>query len=817
MKKNLLYGLMLSATALSLWSCTEDINPGGSAVGKISTTVNLDTDAIKPHSSKARAEAQGITVSDLKLNLLPDDNSQTPLLGVSVEEFNNSDEFKVGSYKIEAYYGKSSDEGFESPYYFGESQKFTVLENKVTNVSVNVALANTMVTISTTEAFDSYFGSASFQLNTAGSTNTFDYASNETRPLYMTPGEITVYAKVKRPSDGAETTVKVISFNAAARHHYSITADINNGSAGNAVMNISFIDTVGEQIEVPIELSDELFAYSAPSIKLSGYDANASYRYIQGNCPADLKPELQIFAPGGVKSIVMTQQSDWLTAQGIGSTVELVNCAEADHAKYQQIGIEGKYSNVDKLAVINLTRLFNNIRYVDGTSNESSISFLVTDTYGKVSEPVVLNATIDCLVATIADDESPIIYFGESTMELAVDYNGNDFAKDIRFEFKNNRDTWSEAPYDIFEQDGSRYFIGLKNLRTDGTTITIRLILEEKVAETRNIDRVDLQAVVNANDVFARSAIVQLVSSSIDLNSATIQVAPASDPYNFTNATFENLGNGAYRIKNLSGNTEYRVRGIIGKNRATTSFTTEVESQIPNGDMETWAMVSKGNYWSNPVPGASLAASAWGTNNPLTTSAGADMGYCRSASTLETTGRNGKGALLRTIGWGSGNTGTALVATGIMKYSDPGLLHLGSSRSSRPSGYTDREGPLTTDDLTCGIEFASRPAALSFWYKYSARNSSDNGYAEVKVFDVNGNIIASATMNISNAANYTQAVLPLTYGAGVAKAAKIYVKFLSTNNRDYLKKESKNFTAPSGPNSRYEGSNLYIDDITLTY
>ena len=164
MKKNLLYGLMLSATALSLWSCTEDINPGGSAVGKISTTVNLDTDAIKPHSSKARAEAQGITVSDLKLNLLPDDNSQTPLLGVSVEEFNNSDEFKVGSYKIEAYYGKSSDEGFESPYYFGESQKFTVLENKVTNVSVNVALANTMVTISTTEAFDSYFGSASFQL-----------------------------------------------------------------------------------------------------------------------------------------------------------------------------------------------------------------------------------------------------------------------------------------------------------------------------------------------------------------------------------------------------------------------------------------------------------------------------------------------------------------------------------------------------------------------------------------------------------------------------------------------------------------------------
>lgn len=179
-----------------------------------------------------------------------------------------------------------------------------------------------------------------------------------------------------------------------------------------------------------------------------------------------------------------------------------------------------------------------------------------------------------------------------------------------------------------------------------------------------------------------------------------------------------------------------------------------------------------------------------------------------------------KAALVRTIGWGKGNSAISGIS-GICKYIDAGLLHLGSSRTGRPDGYGDgvTQGIITTDDLDCGIAFASRPASLSFKYKYTNKNANDKGYAEIWVKDASGKTIASGNVNLDPASAYQTKTISLSYAAGAAKGAKIYIKFLSTNSRDFLAKNSDNISGPGIANSdgNYLGSQLYIDDITLNY
>ncbi len=63
--------------------------------------------------------------------------------------------------------------------------------------------------------------------------------------------------------------------------------------------------------------------------------------------------------------------------------------------------------------------------------------------------------------------------------------------------------------------------------------------------------------------------------------------------------------------------------------------------------------------------------------------------------------------------------------------------------------------------------------------------------------------------------------LPLTYAEGAAKAAKINVRFVSSANESIYNSEStSNWRCPGVKNTsggEYTGSELYIDDITLTY
>ena len=203
----------------------------------------------------------------------------------------------------------------------------------------------------------------------------------------------------------------------------------------------------------------------------------------------------------------------------------------------------------------------------------------------------------------------------------------------------------------------------------------------------------------------------------------------------------------------------------------------------------------------------------------MTTSQGSNYAYCRISGTIQTDdSHSGKAALIRTVGWGSGNTAVGSGGnSGKTKYTDAGLLHLGATRTIRPEGYSNREGSVETVDLApLGIDCSSRPSSMTFYYKYSPKNSADRGFAEIRTIDASGNIIAAKSENLTASNEYKELTLTLDYPSGAEKAAKIYVRFQSTDDRTYLQKNNDNFSGPGFANlsrGTYMGSQLYIDDI----
>lgn len=224
--------------------------------------------------------------------------------------------------------------------------------------------------------------------------------------------------------------------------------------------------------------------------------------------------------------------------------------------------------------------------------------------------------------------------------------------------------------------------------------------------------------------------------------------------------------------------------------------------------METWYEKKGQSHWSTLYPGADENA-VWGTNNPMTSSQGGNYAYCRISGTISSTDHSSGSysALIRTVGWGSGNT--AIGSTdGACKYVDAGLLHLGPSRSVREDAY----------DAT-GIAFASRPSSLTFSCKYSPKNSEDYGNVLVTVYDSDGNTIATGTKNITALNSFTGVTVPLEYSVLDRKAARIYVKFVSTVESRFLVKTQLNPPAFGGSlgKATWMGSQLYVDGLTLTY
>ena len=814
MKKRILAAGFTGLACVALLSgCGDDFTPGGAAnTGSIMPLLNLDA---KPVSSQSESRSgETVTADDLMIRLSSADGTYSKEW-TSVAEFPTDQQFKVGDYHFEAFYGNIEDEGFEKPYYYGD-QNIKVTDGGTTKVALTASLANTMVSVSYTEAFTKYMTAYSAELHSDGGAYIY-YGSDETRPAYLRPGTVSLNVTVTKPN-GKTATLQAAKFTAKPRYHHHVTVDLNNGEVGDVVMVITFDDNTDEQ-PVEIDLSDKVFNAPAPEITTEGFNGDQGLTFAPGMSPSD-NVAVSVIARGGIASMMMTTKSATLVSQGWPEEVDLAAAPENLRSRMEALGIvaKGLWKNPDQMAVVNLNKVLANMNYVDGADNTSTITFVVTDRYNKTSEPVTLTISVEPLELSVSNPGA--LYTGASELEFDLGYNGADVEKQVSVEVKNERGTWSVVPMlsvAPISRSGEKYRVKV-SVPADDRAVELRAKCGKLETPSIVVERKEVDYTVAAADenVFATYAYVTL--NGADAASASLLVSTDGIKYNA--AGTEVAGTGLLKVSGLNPATSSFVRAAVnGTQCKPCEFTTEASAQLPNGDLETWYRVAgKSKNWWIDYPGADENA-VWGTMNKLTTSQGGSSGASGAAYSAFSGTRpvdsavKGKGAVISTVGWGDANTAwLGQIGSGLRggkcEHLTVGELYLGTYNAQN-------EAP----DYS-GLDFASRPSSMSFYYKYAVRNAADWGVAEIHVLAADGTEIASGSRQLSAVNDYTPVSIDLNYAVGAKKAALIKVMFKSSGNSDCQSVSNANLSSPPSGNlsdGRYTGSELYIDEIVLNY
>lgn len=789
------------AMLLMTGACSND-SPDTYAAGKGRIAVQTDLDAtVSDVVPPTRASQASVipAADELNLKLSKADGSYAESWSC-LADFPEDKEFPKGAYTLEAFYGAIDTEGFDSPYYYG-SADVNVEEGQTAETHITATLANDMVSIDYTDAFRSYFTAYSTQVHAEGG-EYVSFTSDETRPAYLRPGQTTVTISVTK-QNGLAASIQAAEFEAQARHHYHITLDVNDGETGQGVIVVKFDDSIVTE-DVTIDVSDQALLTPAPTVTTSGFTDSEAIN------TDELTPMQQAMmtlnAPGGLSSVVLTVKSESLISQGFPAEIDLMKATEAQQALLASLGLQvrGLYSKPDKMAVIDFANVTD---HITGSGNHT-FTVVAKDRLSKVNTPVTLSVNTRAVNTQVVEMED--IRIDQTSAYMKVSYDGADFASKVKLQIQNDGSWHNAVITDITPLGNNTYGVSF-NVPADYSDFPIGVEINGRRKATATLHKSGvILTPTSQTDVWATHATFKVTKNEAVKLSDITYYFTAGSTYSQAAATVNS--DGTVTLSGLTPGSTLTLKASDTKTEAgaykTCTVTTEAALQLPNADMESWYEVSGASNWSTWYAGDSEDA-VWGTNNPMTSSQGGNFAYCRiSGTTRNSDHTNGSySAIIRTVGWGSGNTAIGSTS-GVCKYVDAGLLHLGPSRHDREDAYD-----------ASGIQFASRPSALTFQYKYIPKNTEDYGNVLVVVYDASGNKIAEGSKNLTAVNAFGLATVPLNYSVKNKKAAKIYVKFVSTVESRFLVKTELNAPAFGGSfgKATWMGSQLYVDGLSLTY
>lgn len=807
MKHRHLLGVGILLTAALLTSC-EDTSKGLSkGYGAFNPTIGLDTKVI----NGADTRAVPISAADLSLKLT---NSEGTIESSweKVGDFDTSKKYPVGEYTLEAYWGNVNEEGYELPHYYGTT-KFNILEDKETTVALTAKLGNGLISTHYTDAFTDYMedGSWSSSVRSAGGATT-EVPGEESRPVYVKPGPAVVSVTFTK-ANGNKGTFQAATIDVQPRTHYEVTFDVD---AGNAALVVTFTDEM-ESREVIIDISERVFAAPEPQIVAQGFENGQAVEFIENTVP-DIELAMAITAIAGIKEVHLTSVSDYLTLMDFPNDLDLVSATseEKEAITANALDVKGLWKNMEEMALIDFSALANLLPA--GTTHTFTVT--VTDVLDRITEPMELVVSPTELILNLTQASERLL--GADT-KVYMEYNGPDPAKTVTFEMQNERGTFDKVrPLELVaapEKGEGFYLVTLPTTESELSSVYFRAACSNRFSNDLELKLKPpfFQINVNPVDVFSTTA-----KATISLLPDATEELPSISECEFlisrvgvsayTKYTFDEL----IQFTNLRVNTGYEVWvQYAGMRSEPAQFTTETQPQLTNGDLDSEVItVTSRTNWAH------YEFLGWGTVNGLTTSPGDGSGagqgarYKSNSGTSQTRdAHNGTAALIRTVGWGTGNTATASLTGGFGTCQNvtAGELFLGTNwiADDEPNTY--------------GIEFEGRPQTISFWYKYTEGKSGngDYGYYEVSFYGPDSaEPVFSATGQLPAKPQYDQYEQITVTPKYTGKVNKLVITFKSTGRTDALKANSTWMTPPPAWNlttGEYVGSSLYIDEIELTY
>lgn len=819
--KKVYYGL-LSFFFVGLVSCTKD-EPQSSLEGRIDVKVSTDQ-TLLGEASRSGEEKTIPDINDFGLTI-------ESLDGKVFNSWESFSEFRpvsvaIGTYTVTASYGDVEAEGFDAISYQG-STNVEVRKEETAEASVTCIINKAKVSINYTDEFKSYFTSYSSYISSSKG-NKVTFSANESQGAYFVPGSLGVYLEVTRQGVSQKVTLNPKNFTAEAKHEYRLTMDVD---ASTASLKITFNDNPSSEQNVEINISDEALNADPPVFTPHGFTSGNTLEVLEGAVFSD-KLEAYLNASAGLAKCELVTHSVPLKEQGWPESVDLMNLTTEQSQKMTALGLQtkGLGSNHDKIALIDFQQLVPNLICTSDDNELHTFTLRATDVLTKVSEELKL--VIETRNNGFAVELPETVPYASTSVTFTLTLEG-DVSK-VKF-YYDLSDTGVYQPFDAEKvqiiNDNTKHTVTLtwsESLTDTEHDVKLKAEYGVKVIEKSfKIEDPELTLSLKHGDadVWAKHVDFQVTSTTDDGWVATadnVEILSLEDNV-WKNVAFS-YDNGQFAVSDLTSDKDYTFR-VIDKNDATkgsafVNIHTEKDLQVPNGEMEDWYYTrpSGVQYWEVWYACKDGEQPVWNTLNQLTTSEGGTntnwfnrngCRYSANSGTIQTNDVNSENfaALIRTVGWGGGNSAAAISGMGTCENVTPGELYLGTYN-------------VENHKPEYGYAFTSRPMAVQFMYKYIPKNSADWFVVTVEVKDDTGSVIAAKTVTKTGAvAAYTQEVVRLEYNA-IKKAATLSIVFKSSGNESCWEANTNNLTPPPARNlsdGEYLGSQLYIDDVELIY
>lgn len=831
--------LICSCLLLIFDSCKQDENNLSTIGGYIDIKLSADSNVLESESRGVRSSTPDI--GDFGLNVLKSS-------GEILAQWDKFSDFKTtgvpaGKYVVEAYYGNKNEEGFDALSYYGSSQVATG-NNEIVETSVVCTINKALVSISYTDSFKEYFKSYKGYISTSKG-NKIVYEDGEDEVAYFVPGELDVFLEVTR--EGVQDTVRLNpkTFKAEARTEYRLTMDVD---VSTSTLTIIFNDRPSDYMNVTINISDAMLNAEPPKFTLYGFESGKDLEILEHS---DFAETLQAYlnAPAGISKCKLISNSAYLKGLGVNwkDTLDLANLNTEEKGMVSSMGLEtiGLGDRKDQIAVINFNKFVSNLGCMTDTNEVHRFILAATDKLSKVSDTIYFNVVTRSNQFAFAGPAEPVPY-GNTSVEFDLTLDG----VHDNVVFKEN------SGNDFVEIEESR--ISIEPNAEDNLKSKVTIAFENPLFDTENacvvraeyggkvldakftVDRSKLNLSYQKFDIWATKAYVTVSKSDdadVDINISQDNIEIYQETENgslvkMKNVTFENgkfkivgLGNPDSYPDNVSG-VEYTIRAAYKVDDNTKLFSNEItfktedKLQLPNCEFEDWYYTrpSGVKYWEIWYPCKEGETPVWGTMNQLTTSEGGTgtsisdhkgCRYCANSGTLLVNVESNYAALIKTVGWGAGNSATwkAWGGMGDCDNITAGELYLGTVNVNN----------FTPD---YGIDFSSRPGKITFDYMYIPKNSSDYGIVYVSLYSSN-QIIYSTEIKLYQQDSFKNEILNIDYSNYMKmKVSKISIIFKSSGNSECLKIDETNLNPPPPFNlsdGEYVGSQLYIDNVKLIY
>lgn len=846
-------GLLLLALlpGLGLSSCSDD-NPWSGSDQEGGIALNLESDGrLMRHNTRA---------DDTKCPIVPDANAFGIKLTKSdktfskswdsLEGFNKESNFTIGDYTIEATYGDVAQQGFENPCFKGTNEVH-VSPGVVTPVNITATLANAMVTLRYTDQFLAQFPKYSAAVKTPGHDNLI-IAQDETRPAFIDPsgaGDTELNLTLFN-AEGKQVTVNPATFTVKPRCNYVVTVNVTgNINKGDLVLDIQFEEEVAHET-FTISLGDDLFNAPAPQVKATNFTVGTPVSLMEYD-ELEASPQFDIFAFGGFRSVNLEVLG--ANAPAALTNVQLVGADELTQQQLAEAGVKvsGLFKNSDKMAVVNVRDMLGRLPAGSYTVRVSAV-----DQAGRVfpqdeSGQVALTAEVAKTEYTIASAGN--IDYMKNELSVVVNTNAEQMKDRVKFRVGN-----ADAAVKSVTAGAAP---APKRTRADlPYTYTYVLEVPQATAEEVNVEssygRLKAAVSVKVNgpeytvdvDPFARFSVIRINTENQEMKEYLTQNL---DVYNGNSVVtpgniVRDAANGLITIKGLTAAKAfdtYRLKIAGSFEKAVPAFTTESELAVPNGDFSSdgkrfqFSDIQVGGTYRVGLIDYTVKSSidrteplGWSTVNDLTCYSGSSNK--NSWFMVPSTFMNNGVVVVRSVGYNHNGTTPAKTGSfGSTTYyctNTPTDSQLEKAAGELYLGTYSYNGTATRSN---GVDFGSRPAGVSFDYKY-VPYGNDVAQFEVKVLDVEGKVLVSKIQDLSiqngdNLKNVSFKIDSYPFGK---KAAKIYICFRSS------KAETPSVNIPSGsalnegtgltinaqlsPNSYKtfaKGSELTVDNVKVSY